>query len=318
MKYLKIYDDYWEEKPKSHKDDKLFEHTYLESDAEELVKQFDEDFIDDYFRENYSVDTEEIAKYYVDIWQYVDDDRFVDDWIEGEIESFTMRDISDKYEMRKYVKEKLIDEESVQKFLDKKRKKYQLETNDDYEDIVTELDTNDLFKLIEKERSSDDFVEWYIHRRYDNMDAHEILSELYGENDLRENGYNYVQNYVDSDRIKEDFYDNESDEYKSEWVRDRIENERELQLKLMEISPKNSILLLDVMTDDIKNSIGDEYEFQNEFMEEVIRLVKEEDYDEEYPAEQMKKLYDKFGLADGIEEKYKEYAYLVAAGKYNL
>lgn len=296
---------------------KIFEHTYQESDAEELVKQFDEDFIDDYFRENYDIDAEEIAKY-VDIWQYVDDDRFVDDWIEGEIQNFTIRDISDDYKMREYIKDNLIDNDSVKKLLKKKRKKLGLSKTDTYEDILENLEEEDLQKLIETEDKDKEFIEWYVKDRYENMDAHDILSEIYGEKDLQENGYKYVENYVDLDKVEDDYYDNEDYDYKSEWVRDRIENERELQLKLMDINPKNSILLLDVMTDDIENSIGDEYEFQNEFMEEVIRLVKEEDYDEDYPAEQMKKLYDKFGLANGIEEEYKDYAHYVAASKYNL
>lgn len=296
---------------------KIFEHTYQESDAEELVKQFDEDFIDDYFRENYDIDAEEIAKY-VDIWQYVDDDRFVDDWIDGEIQNFTIRDISDDYKMKEYIKDNLIDNDSVKKFLKKKRKELKLSKTDTYEDILENLEEDDLQELIKKEKQEEEFIEWYVRDRYENMDAHDILSEFYGEKDLQENGYKYVENYVDLDKVEDDYYDNESDEYKSEWVRDRIENERELQLKLMEISPKNSILLLDVMTDDIENSIGDEDEFQIAFMEEAIRLVKEEDYDEEYPAEQMKKLYDKFGLANGIEEEYRDYSHMVTASKYNL
>jgi len=74
---------------------KLFEWSSDDSDAEELVDQFEENFIDDYFKENYSIDVGEIAKYHLDIWQFVDDDRFVKDWIDGEIQSQTIRDISE-------------------------------------------------------------------------------------------------------------------------------------------------------------------------------------------------------------------------------
>lgn len=297
---------------------KLFEHTYDESDAQELVDQFGESFIDEYFRENYGIDTEEVAKYQVDIWQYVDDDRFVDDWINDDIQNQSVRDISDEYEMRIFIKEELIDNKSVEKFLKKKRKKYQLEKSDSYEDIVDELDEKDLCELIEKENSGDEFVEWYVRRRYSGMDAHDILSEIYGSQDLAENAYKYVENYIDHNQIEEDYYDNESYEFKNEYVRDRIEVDQGLQNKLLEINPKNTILLLSVMTDDTTNSIGDEDEFQHIFMVQVIKQAKEEDFYDEYPAEMLKKLNDKFGLAYGIEEKYQEYTYLIDAQKYNL
>ena len=295
---------------------KLFENTYNEE--EELAKQFGESFIDEYFKENYEIDVEEIAKYHSDIWKYVNDERFVQDWIDNDIANRSIKDINDEEEMVDYIKDRLIDEDSVKEFLDKKRKKYQLETNDSYEDVVDELKMNDLYKLIYRENSNDDFVEWYVNKRYSNMDAHDILEELYGENDLKQNAYQYVENYVDTDQLEEDYIDDESYEYKLDWVAERIHNEQDLQNKLMEMNPKNSILLLDVMNSDTSYSIGDEYGYQKTFMEEVLKQAKEEDFYDEYPAEQLKKLNDKFGLANGIEDEYREYTYLIDAEKYNL
>jgi len=297
---------------------KLFEWTSDDSDAEELVDQFDSDFIDEYFKSNYSIDVGEIAKYHHDIWQFVDDDRFVKDWIDGEIQNQTIRDISDEYEMKIFIKEELIDNKSVEKFLKKKRKKYQLEKSDSYEDVVDELDEKDLQRLIVKEKSNDEFVKWYVNRRYSGMDAQDILTELYGEKDLKENAYQYVENYVDDSDIEEDYYENESSEYKKDWVKDQISTEQDLQNKLIEIDSKNTILLLTVMSDNTSKCIGDEYDYQNAFMEEAIKQTKEEDFDELYPAEKLKELNTKFGLADGIKEKYKEYTYYIDVDRYNV
>ena len=117
---------------------------------------------------------------------------------------------------------------------------------------------------------------------------------------------------------EEDYYENEDSEYKKDWMKDQISTEQDLQNKLIEIDSKNTILLLTVMSDNTSKCIGDEDEFQNTFMEEVIKLTKEEDYYDEYPAEQMKKLNDKFELADGIKEKYKDYTYYIDVDRYNV
>ena len=66
MKHIKKFEDM--------KHLKYFEN----SESKDLIDQLDSDFVNNYFRETYDVDIQEISNY-VDIWYCVDDDKFVEE-----------------------------------------------------------------------------------------------------------------------------------------------------------------------------------------------------------------------------------------------
>lgn len=300
---------------------KLFKQIFETNSFELLVDQFDENFIDEYFRDSYGIDIEEAARY-IDIWQFVDDDKFVSDYIQDEVNNFGVEDIGDKDNWKKYIKDNLIDIDSVKEYLNEKReerRKTELDLNLDdldYDDLVDELKQKDLIKIIKDQNHETDYLQEYFEERYKNESAYDIMRELYSQDELQENGYKYIQNYVDDDKVIEEFYDNQDSSYMKEYVGDQISRDRELQTKLLKLKPKNALELFDIMEDD--SSIGDSYEFQNIFMKQTIKQMKKEGEDDLFVAKKLKELNDKFSLANGIETKYKKYTFYIDTEKYNL
>jgi len=292
---------------------KTYENRNIDS---ELVEQFDDNFIEEHFRDNYEIDINEISNY-INIWRYVDDDRFVDDYIDDYVNSAVLKDLCD-YDYREYIKDKLIDNEEVQKYLDKISKKKELDPEIYYEDVLKELSENQLRKIIEKQNEEEECIRYTYEERYSSMDAKEILEEIYGEKDLAENAYKYVSNYVNDDEIIKDWIEEEDFDFKKEFVSNSIENERDLQKKLLDINSENAIILFEIMDDNPKYSIGDEYDFQKIFMEEVMKLKEENEEDDLFVAKKLKELYDKYGLDDDIEEEYEDYTFYIDTEKYNL
>lgn len=288
------------------------------NNARDLVSQLDDSYIDDYFRSNYEANAQELAQYYNNIWQFVDDERFVDDWIDDDVNGTCLSDF-DTDELKEYIKDELIDNEAVIKYLDKIRFKNGLDPDLDYEDILDELTKAKLKKIIEDQNSEEDCIRKRCEYRYSGMDTEDILSEIYGEKDLRENVYKYVQNYLDEDAMVEDYYDNEDFDFKSDFVENEIQGDDRLQRKLLKLNSDNADLLFNVM--DKNSNLGKEYKFQDKFMKYQIKDSFESFEDEkakDFICKKMKKLFDKFGLAAGIEEKYKAYTYYIEIEKYNL
>lgn len=299
---------------------KIFESRSKDKIAENLVDQLDDSYIDQFFRDNYSIDVEEMAKY-MDIWQFVDDDKFVEDWIDDRVSNDSLNDIGNSEEYQDYIEKKLLDNENVQEYLEKMRVKKGLEEGTTYSEILDELKENQLEKIIIKIADhEEECLRTYWENIYGRSSAYDIMRELYSESDLQENGYKYMQNYVIDSQIEDYFYDNENYNYKCEFVAEQIERNIDLQLKILDKDPKNSLDLFEIMGDFYDECIGDEYEFQKAFMETVIENNTDEDgtiYDD-YVAKKFKKLYDKFGLDPKIEQEYKQYNFYIDAIKYNL
>lgn len=290
-----------------------------ENDAKNLIKKLDSDYVDKYFKENYELNFKEIVTW-VDIWQFVDSDRFVEDWINERVSGGKIKyDIDDEDNYRKYIEENLLNDEDVQQYLEKKRIKKGLEENSTYSEILEELNKKQLEKIIvDIANNEEECLRDYFENIYGDNSAYDILSELYSESDLKENGYKYVENYVDDDEIKDWFYDNEDYDYKCEWISEQIENDLDLQKKILEEDPKNSIELFDIIDEDRKNICG-EYDFQKAYMDTTIENYTDEDgIYEDGVAKELKKLYDKFGLDSDIEEEYEEYSFYVKAEKFNI
>jgi len=286
MKHLKIFESY--------------------KDRRTLVQQLDDEFIQKYFRENYGSDIDTISQM-VDIWKYVDDDRYVRDFINDYVSSSDINDF-DKYDYIRYIENEL-DTEDVKKYLKKKAKKKKV----DVDDVLKELSKNQLIKIIESEDAEEDFLRDLYESIYGNRDAFDILVDFYGEADLRENGYKYVKDYVDDQELIDAFFDTEDFSYKMEYTGEQIEWDKSLQKKLLKIDPDNSLTLFDIM--DATNSIGATYNYQNKYMKSIM---KKEKADGLYIAKKLKKLNDKFGLAPAIKTKYKDYTFYIDTEKYNL
>lgn len=296
---------------------KLFEN-YNMTDARDLADQLEEDYIDDYFKDHYNIDSDEVH-HYVDIWQFVDDERFVSDFISDYINNDSIDDIgTDKDEYKQYIKRKLLKDEDVKKYLDKKLRKKKLEPTTTYEEILDELDEDQLKKIIvDIAKEEYDFIQYYYENLYANRDAYDILEEIYGKKDLEENGYKYVENYLNDNDMIEWYYDNEDFDFKKNFVSEQIEWDEKLQTKLLNLKPENVILLFDII-DAGKNTIGGKYDFQKAYMEQIERMKEEDEEDDLFIAKKLKELNDKFRLDREIEKEYKDYTFYIDTEKYNL
>lgn len=288
---------------------KLFENS---DHRDELLSQLGSNFIDDFFRKNYEAEAEDVVEY-VNFWRFVDDDRFVKDWIYDYVQNCSIDEFTDG-EYKYYIKSDLLKYVKVERFLDKKAKKLELEDSS-YEDIVDNLEEDDLKKIIIKIANKEEEFYYYIYEdRYSNSDAKDILGEIYCEADLHgRQGYKIIENYIDDDDIIEAFYDETDEEFKKDFI--DISSNKKIQMKLLKMKSENAIDLFSEM--NAEGSIGDTYKFQNTYMKEIMKDL-DLDTDELYIAKKFKKLSDKFGLAPGIEEKYKEYSYYLDIEKYNL
>jgi len=309
---------------------KIFERYQQNEDiALELADQFPTDFVDEYFDDNYDIDAKEASGYGVDIWELVDDEKFVQDYIDGYVESTEISELDhlDKEEYEKFIRYNLIEKASnVKKYLDKQRKKHGFSITDSYRDIFDQLDIKKsrLIQLISDSGFESEFIEEYYTEMYRNYSAYDICEELYGERDAKENAYKYLEYYVSDSDIIQAYKDNESDEYKREFISRNIDNTIELQEKLFEINPQKNVLLLFDVIDNSTNSIGDTYEFQKMYMEVCIMDLKEEyetdnldDIDGEI-ADKLKELFNSFTLDSEIEEEYDRFMWKINADKYNL
>jgi hypothetical protein len=291
------------------------------SESKDLIDQLDSDFVNNYFRETYDVDIQEISNY-VDIWYFVDDDKFVEDWIDDRVSnSDTLHDeINDEDFYKRFINSHLLENEDVQRYLEKKSKKLGLDEDESYENILEELIISQLERIIEMTDNKEKCIKEYWEGIYHGSSAREILGEFYDQEDLEKNGYKYVENYIDENDLLEYFYDNEDYSYKKDYVLNNMENDMNLQNKLLNLDPRNSLQLFDLINQDI-DSIGDEYDFQKAFMNTVIEDNTDEDDDEVDELEvskEMKRLNDKFGVDPEIMEEYKKYTFYIDVEKFNL
>jgi hypothetical protein len=118
---------------------KLFESATFEDLADELSQ----DIIDEYYDENYSIDIEEIIENFTSlIWNNIDDDRFVEDYISDEIDSRDFDDFSE-YDYKEWI-ENVPSDVKKQKILEIYKDKNSIE-----DDVVSELDG--IVSIIEKD-----------------------------------------------------------------------------------------------------------------------------------------------------------------------
>jgi len=137
--------------------------------------------------------------------------------------------------------------------------------------------------------------------------------------------YDIVRNYIDDDALMTDYKDNESDEYKEEYVKNEIYRERELQSKLLNKDSENVLLLAELFEEDSTNNynISDEYDFQKLYIEQYIIRESDEETPTEKETLQLRAeaifyLYKTFGLNSTIEDEYEADMWMISSDKYNL
>ena len=217
MKYLKIYKVF----------ESIFEPEYL--DTEDWLKLLSRDFIEKIHEKKWgktpSTDLSEML-YYLDPWDYIDDDKFVEQYIDAEIES-GVSDFGYMYDSTYDKKEKLIpyleniydeaDEKHIIKYnkelFDIYVKEQSIDVNespneseDGEEPELTEIEElynrikdeegyiwileeleNDIIKdLVNSWGDCSDIVEEDVRDRYKNMDAKDVLSEFHTEDVLND------------------------------------------------------------------------------------------------------------------------------------
>lgn len=351
--------------------------------TDELINQLDDSFVEEYYDDNANHDVEEIIKLWPNIvWQHIDDESFVEDWIDDEVGNKSLEDI-DKEDLINYI-QRHYSETKENKILelyiennglegnsiisnisgkisfektktgknkvivtsnDGKFKKYTVPVNynivvrendivnvndklaklefDDF--MLDDLPDDDLRSVIEEDNDGENCVREIVENRHKNQSAQELIEDEYGELNAKDL-YNAIQNYIDDDAIIQIYKENEDYEDKVYYLKNAISSDRNLQKKILDLDPKNSILLANSFVEDgySRSFIGDEYDFQKAYIESKIKefLDEEEIADEDeighVKAEALKFLHNEFGLDSDIENEYENDLWLAHSTKYNI
>lgn len=305
IKNFKIFESYWDT-------------------VKELSEQFDEDFIDKYFDEHCLRTADEIIELWpTSIWKFVDDDKYIEDYIDNEINNLNIEDFCDD-DYKKYIIYNISDEKekSVLKLYNKKRKKVDKETDYD-DDMLDSLTEDQLRKIIEDENEEEEFVKYIITDRYEGEGAEEVIEEIYGKSWILDNGrelYTMLYNYIDDEEIVED-WKNEVD--KTEEIQENVARSQELQRELIKIDPDNAVVLAELWKEeditDENEIIGDEYDFQKAYIQKFINNSENIEENETIIENALEYLHDNFGVNNEIEKEYYPHMWRITAkSKYNL
>jgi hypothetical protein len=191
----------------------------------DLVEDLDENFVEEYYDDNYSIDIKEIIEIFPKlIWNNIDDDRFVEDYISNEINNIGFDNFSDD-EYKEWVENNPSDI--------KRRKILEIYKDKNLigDDVVSELDG--IVSIIEKNGEHTAIVKSSNRKikRYElpsehtlNVDDGEmikkgsIISMLKYDDDMLDE--------LDEDEFKDIIReDNEEDDFIESFIKDRYENE---------------------------------------------------------------------------------------------
>ena len=336
MKYLKSF--------------KLFEKNnklYESNRDNDLLQTVDEDKLTEFYKEKYPVsnDLDDLLEYASASWIWsncIDDDKFVENFIEEEIDHyqqdweynfdseyekeeylipFIENRINDEVEEKirnKYIEQESIDEDETERLEEIK--------NMDYSDILQELDNDYLKELVDNIWDNYDFIKEYLEKIYEGQDAQDILKEFGYEVDdiefFQKNTFN-IQSYIDKDTLREGI---EEDEYTYDNILDRLSSDLddnvELQTLIYEALPKaNSKILVEEI--GVLAELAEQLRFQESYCEEIIE--KEIDTnDEDWNYQLFLKLKEYFidngvNIDEEIIEKYnlEQYTNMDQFGMFN-
>ena len=212
MKYLKLFESH----------SKLFE-------SSELMDQFDDDYIEEYWAKNLAyTDIDDIISIFPQyVWRFVDDNEALDSIKSDEINNLTVDDFWED-DFKKYINGKYIEsddrEEIYQKYIDseidpdeiadlkvdikeeedeiekkklkkklRKLKKRIKEIKEmDLDDLLDEMDEDTLKEVITNILDESDFIENAVEKRFDNYGSLEdYIEEIWGSTDSIEFGTSY-------------------------------------------------------------------------------------------------------------------------------
>ena len=271
--------------------------------GEELISLLDDYQIKEFFLEHYiySPDKNEMLEQMPDLWKYVNDEKFISDWIGGEVESYTYdwaHYFDSQYDRTKLLIPYIIevsDDDNIEyirnkyaeEYLDKNDEDFEDQKNIDFEEILEYFDNNELKDIIEHIIDISHFCEWYLVKQYEHSTAKQILNSTYSDDELECNAFfmkdtHNIQKYLDNDQMIKDynkyFVD---DEWMFGTLSDKVHNNKKLQKLIFDTNPEKSCLLL-VNSGYLTPELGVIYEFQKNYLEESIKeYEKEETFEDE-------------------------------------
>jgi len=136
--------------------------------------------------------------------------------------------------------------------------------------------------------------------------------------------YNILSDYIDDDDIIKDYKDNEDFDYKKDTIGNNIIFDKDLQEKLLEISKKNIIALVELFVEEGYNKedniITDEpYKMQKLY---IKKYSKKNKHDHLAKAKALKTLDENFELDEDIKKEFHEDLLLMnaidSADKFNI
>lgn len=284
---------------------------------DKLSKQFDEEFVDEFWEEHFMRDAKEIIELWPSsIWQHIDDDEYISDLIDDEKSQLGIEDFGE-YEYKNYIENNISDkkEKKVLQLFNKKIKNK--EDKEEYYDssMLDDLTEKQLKKIIEDVNEEEEFVEYAVRDRYEGKSAQDVADE-YGYSDDGEELYKMFYNYIDDDEVESSYLDEKGYSDKIEDIKEEIYRNTELQQKLLDIKKSNALLLAELYLEDKdEDNIYSNYDFQKAY---IKHYAKQHSDNPDARAEALKFLYDNFGLDRFLEDKYSDDMWLVNSSKYNM
>ena len=269
---------------------KLFERAESTS---ELIDEFDDNYIEEYFDENFGMSASEIVELWPNtISRLVDEEEFIKDFISDmgdgrEISEFDDSDIKDyiikNQTTRKeekiieiYKRKKENDEDGEEE--NSEESEEELEYDDD---LLDDFDSDELIEVIENCNEEGELIEYMMNSWYGEYTVDDYINEFFGKEPSAKDLMKVFGRYLDDDEIEKDYLDNTDFSYKKESLEGEIPRTKELQDKLLEINPKNSIALAKLFIDNTgEENISDEYDFQKKYIESyLMKKIEDEEID---------------------------------------
>jgi len=299
---------------------KIFENNKVYEDEADLAELFSQKFIEEYYKEKYEIHINDIIEY-VDLWQYVDEEKVKDGIITDLIEDKDIddNDIFKKQDLIDYIKDFML--ELVSDEIGEYREKYEEYDLDDIEmlDVIAKKDilNKDLVNLIEDKNKEFDFKKEFFEDKYFNVDAKDILIDLHGKEKAEADLYDLIFHFIDDNEVIDEYLDRTNFEDKWEYFMGEIPYSPYLQKELLKID-KNTVLgLFNVMNNDsIMIDIGSTYNFQKLYIE--VRYEQSKEDKEHTISQAIIELNEKFELNEKIKTEYNKYMYGVDSEKYNM
>lgn len=311
MKYLKYFENY---------------ESWGDESKDELIDQLGDTFIEEYYQEHHWREAEELIQLFPNqIFYHFDDDAFMDSWISGERDNFSVSDNEYEYEdylLHKYNDTEISDEDEekiINIFKEDNDEIDEDELKDMYlDDIIKEMDNNQRLSVIENVFSEDDFTDWVLDKRYGKKDAEDVVIDLYGRKWYEDRKIiEWLDNWVDDASFEKWYMDNEEYDHMRDTVEDDMKTDKKIQRKLLNMSSENAIKLYYMFEDmdDTSKTIADTYKFQQAYIEE---WAKEDSDDPDAKEQAIGDLHKITQIHPDIAKEYRDYMFYVDVDKYNL